>query len=192
MARDLFVAEGFAAASMSSIAARLGGSKATLYKYFPSKEALFEAVMERKCATILATLYDPDPPTGDVRDLLRTIGRRMLEVIFQPDALALHRVVMAESVRFPEIARIFFAQGPERVQRQLAARLAALDARGVIACSDPLLTAQQFLAMTKGELHMRVICGLAPSLTPEEIERQIDHAVALIAPGLERQAPAVA
>ena len=46
-AEDIFLEEGFQAASMSAIAARLGGSKGTLYNYFESKEELYAAVIER-------------------------------------------------------------------------------------------------------------------------------------------------
>jgi AcrR family transcriptional regulator len=46
IARDIFLEEGYAAASMSAIAARLGGSKGTLYNYFASKEELFKAVIQ--------------------------------------------------------------------------------------------------------------------------------------------------
>ena len=47
VARDCFLAEGYAATSMSTIAARLGGSKGTLYNYFKNKEDLFAAVVQR-------------------------------------------------------------------------------------------------------------------------------------------------
>src|SRR3954471_15781656 len=49
VAQEVFLEEGFAAASMSTIAARLGGSKGTLYNYFRSKDELFKAYVERRC-----------------------------------------------------------------------------------------------------------------------------------------------
>jgi AcrR family transcriptional regulator len=189
VARGVFVAHGFAAASMSDIAARVGGSKATLYKYFCSKEALFEAVMQRKCAEVRASFDDPDLSAAELRTLLRTVGRRLLTVIYQPEALALYRVIHAEGARFPTIARAFFAEGPEKMHHALAGRLAALAARGAIRCDNPLLAAQQFIAMLKGERHMRVSCGVAPPPDMEEIAAAVDHAVALVAGGLERAAP---
>src|SRR6201996_5918804 len=49
VAQEVFLEEGFANASMSVIAARLGGSKGTLYNYFKSKDELFNAYVERRC-----------------------------------------------------------------------------------------------------------------------------------------------
>src|SRR5579871_4719106 len=62
--REVFLAQGYAAASMSEIAAKLGGSKGTLYNYFRSKEELFGALMTEVCAAQAAVYFDPLPPIG--------------------------------------------------------------------------------------------------------------------------------
>ena len=64
VAREVFFEEGYAAASMSSIAARLGGSKGTLYNYFRSKDELFEAQVRDGCERLAAGTFDPRPRTG--------------------------------------------------------------------------------------------------------------------------------
>ena len=58
VAQDVFLDEGFAAASMSTIAARLGGSKGTLYNYFKSKEELFNAYVQRRCMWQHDAIYE--------------------------------------------------------------------------------------------------------------------------------------
>jgi AcrR family transcriptional regulator len=185
VARDAFIEEGFAATSMSTIAARVGGSKATLYKYFPSKEQLFEDMMAESCAAVLEALLKPELPHDDVRALLRACGSRFLSALFTPDALSIIRLIYAEGVRFPEVARTFFENGPDFVSQELAKHLTQLARRGLIRCADPLLTTQQFLGMILGDKQLRVAWGLAPMLTEAEIDAQVEHAVELIAPGLE-------
>ena len=77
VAREVFMAEGFADASMSAIAARVGGSKGTLYNYFPSKEGLFAAVIQDACDRKQATLFDSLNVEGEtVEAVLSTVGRR--------------------------------------------------------------------------------------------------------------------
>ncbi len=76
-AREVFQEEGFDRASMSEIAARVGGSKATLYSYFKSKEELFVAVM--KGSTEVGNVYKPFadpslPKVSSFEDLRRDLG----------------------------------------------------------------------------------------------------------------------
>src|SRR5882757_6223376 len=65
VARDAFLSTGYADTSMSAIAARLGGSKGTLYNYFKSKDELFNAYVERRCLwqdEIFAAPLDDETP----------------------------------------------------------------------------------------------------------------------------------
>ncbi|HLY77858.1 MAG TPA: TetR/AcrR family transcriptional regulator, partial [Caulobacteraceae bacterium] len=74
VAQEVFLEEGFANASMSTIAARLGGSKGTLYNYFKSKDELFTAYVERRCLwqdEIFASPLKNETPD----QTLRRIGR---------------------------------------------------------------------------------------------------------------------
>ena len=188
IAKDAFLNDGYAATSMSVIADLLGGSKATLYKYFPSKEALFEAMMERHGAAAFAVLTENVLPTDDVRGLLHGFGTRFLRKLSTADTLKMARLVHGEGVRVPEVARIFFAYGPDRAHGHLSDRLAAMAADGLIHCPEPLLTAKQFLGMVRGDIHMRQVCGLVDPPDDAQIDHLVDHAVKLIAPGLERGA----
>jgi AcrR family transcriptional regulator len=69
-AQACFLAEGYAATSMSTIAARLGGSKGTLYSYVKNKEDLFAAVVQRACTAIQQALDSLDARTGDLQPCL--------------------------------------------------------------------------------------------------------------------------
>lgn len=73
IAREVFMEEGYAAASMSTIAARVGGSKGTLYNYFRSKAELFVAVIQHQCDLSQAELFD-GIDEGDLRTHLTQLG----------------------------------------------------------------------------------------------------------------------
>lgn len=97
VAQDVFLEEGFANASMSVIAARVGGSKATLYAYFRSKEALFSAYVERRC------LWQDDlfaAPLGDEApdETLRRIGRAYLARVLSDFNLRNFRLIVARAL----------------------------------------------------------------------------------------------
>lgn len=184
VAAEAFALEGYGITSMSSIATRLGGSKATLYKYFASKEELFEAVMERKCEAVIGPLEELVDASRDPAELLRAFGIIFLTRLCQPDAIEIHRTVHGEAQRFPEVARTFFANGPDMAYAVLTPALARFHAAGLVDCPDPRLAAEQFLAMVRGDLHLRVSSGLVPAPSDAEIERQVTHAVRIFVHGI--------
>jgi AcrR family transcriptional regulator len=187
VAAEAFALEGYGITSMSTIAAKLGGSKATLYKYFTSKEELFEAVMQRKCEAVIGPLEELAIASRDPAALLHAFGKIFLSRLCQPDALVIHRTVHGEGQRFPEVARTFFQCGPEAAYAVLTPALARFHAEGLIDCPDPRLAVEQFLAMVRGDIHMRVSCGLAPPPDDAEIERQVAHAVGIFVRGISRR-----
>lgn len=117
-ARDAFLTSGYAGMSMSGLLQTLGGSKSTLWGYFPSKEDLFAAVLEDVAANLHAELvgiFGSEP----VLDLgIRNFNRAFLATLETPDSVAIWRLIVAESGRFPELGRLFHeraAQYPERL-----------------------------------------------------------------------------
>lgn len=187
VASEIFAREGYGVSSMSSIAALLGGSKATLYKYFTSKEELFHAVMQRKCEAVIGPLEQLAGSSPDPATLLLAFGKIFLTRLCQPDAIVIHRTVHAEAERFPEVARTFFSYGPDAAYAVLTPALARFHAEGVIDCPDPRLAAEQFLAMVRGDLHLRVSSGLITPPGEAEIERQVNHAVGIFVRGIARR-----
>ncbi len=180
-----FADEGYGATSMSTIAARLGGSKATLYKYFPSKEGLFEAVMQQRCERVLAPLRDLRSSAGtDLESLLVEFGVHFLTKIYEPGALDVHRLIQSEGGRFPELAEAFFRAGPNNVLDELRATLERFAQGGQIGCDDLTLAAGQFLGMLRGDRHWRFTAGLLPAPDADEIAREVRHAARIFVAGL--------
>src|SRR3954464_6650405 len=112
VAEAVFLEQGFAAASMSEIAARLGGSKGTLYNYFKSKDELFEAYVQRHCVLNLDELYGMAPDGESVRHTLARIGRAFLRRVLSDNNLRHFRLIVAEAERAPEFGRLFYEAGP--------------------------------------------------------------------------------
>lgn len=160
VASDLFMREGYAAASMSAIAARLGGSKGTLYNYFPSKESLFAALMKEACDVGDWTTFPPDAADTDVGEVLFDTGLRFLNFVLSERARSLHRLVVAEAERFPELGRTFYENGPKLGIMALAAWLERQMKAGRLRVVDPERAAATFLVLCKSETHQKVLWGV--------------------------------
>ena len=178
VAKALFLAQGYAATSMSEIAARLGGSKGTLYNYFRSKEELFAAFMIDTCQIGANAVFDPIVPPGpDLRAALVELGVNFLTFLLQPDTLAVHRLVVAECGRFPELGRIFYETGPKRGQENLAAFFAPLIAQGRLKAGDPLEVGHWFKDILLGDVYNRTLWGVLGPMSPEDMRRHVGRAV---------------
>lgn len=170
IAQQSFLAHGYSATSMSAIAAEIGGSKSTLWTYFPSKEALFTAVLEAATSSFRQDLADLLKPTGEMEQTLFAFCQSYLTKITSPEGLALHRLVASESVRFPEIAQIFYESAPAAITRLLTAYLAKQIDRGNVINCDPLDAARILMSMCLGDLHLRKLWGQTTA-SPREIEK---------------------
>ena len=100
----VFLEHGFEKTTMSDIADELGGSKATLYGYFSSKEELFLEAMSTLGEAHFAATFAELSTGGDIRDMLHRFGISMLRITTSTDALAMFRLMTAVSTR-PEIGR---------------------------------------------------------------------------------------
>jgi len=178
VARELFQAQGYAATSMSEIAARLGGSKGTLYNYFRSKEELFAAFMIDTCQIGANAVFDPIMPPGpDLREALTDLGVNFLTFLLKPDTLAVHRLVVAECGRFPELGRIFYETGPKRGQENLARFFAPIVAEGRLKAGDPMEIGHWYKDILLGDVYNRTLWGVLGELTPADTRAHVSRAV---------------
>lgn len=118
-ATGAFLTRGYAATCMSGIASVLGGSKATLWAHFASKEELFTAVVET-----LTSLYEAEVDRLIGRQSFSAEGLRnfclsFLTQLFRERSNRLYRLIIGEGERFPELGRIFNERGPERMKAHL-------------------------------------------------------------------------
>ncbi len=176
VAQDVFLEEGFAAASMSTIAARLGGSKGTLYNYFKSKDDLFNAYVERRClwqAEAVSLKPDETP-----LEALNRVARAYLAFVTDDLTLRNFRLVVAEAERSPDISRIFYEAGPARGLERMAAFLSDLQAAGLLDLGgDAVGAAGDFLGLIQYRYFKARLCNYIPAPTAAEIEAQSARAV---------------
>jgi AcrR family transcriptional regulator len=172
-----FLSDGYAATSMSSISARVGGSKATLYNYFSSKEDLFAAVIEEKCRDAQAMFLDFNPENADFRELLTQLGERLVHLALKDDSIATFRLITAESARFPELGRLFYMGGRQRGKQILGDFFERAQKAGKLRPGNPKDMAVLFVELCKGELVLLKVWNVRPKPTEKEIKATIATAV---------------
>lgn len=171
VAAKSFLEHGYAATTMSGIAATVGGSKGTLWNYFPSKEGLFEAVLDRVTAVYRAQMLEMLANTdGDLRATLHNVTLKLLSKATSCDAIALNRLVLAEAAPFPEVGRIFYDRAPRQTQLLLAQFLAAAMARGQLRSDDPYMAARSFTTLALAGCHQKLLLCLIDCATPDLME----------------------
>jgi AcrR family transcriptional regulator len=145
-ALTVFSAHGFAAAKLDAVAKVAGVSKGTLYLYFESKEALFEAMaLELMRVPVLAqleTIAQAETATDALRQLIQFMTR-MLE---DPRRSALPKLIIAESAGFPELARIWLKTVIQPARKRLVALIEAGIASGEFRKVDPWETTKLVIA----------------------------------------------
>ena len=176
-AAEVFLEEGFAAASMSAIAARVGGSKGTLYNYFKSKEALFEAYVRRHCAWQQEAMFALLSPESDIREALTHFGTRFLGSVLSEFSLRNFRLVIAEAERAPEIGQAFYQAGPLSGVSRLAGYIEQWASDGQLTLADPPAAAHQFIGLCQSRLLKARLCNAIPELSAEDINAEVAAAV---------------
>jgi AcrR family transcriptional regulator len=144
----LFLQKGSGGVSVDEIARQSGVAKTFIYGRYPGKAALFVEAIERLMADAIGTLHLAEPLPDDVEEGLYAFGRKLLDIVLQPEALAFHRQFIAEAGRFPELARLFVERNPLR--SMIIEVLATYVNRGVLVLDDPKLAAEHFAILVVG------------------------------------------
>jgi len=177
-ATEMFLAQGYGATSIEAMAQRLGMSKRTFYARFKDKAALFEAVVRH----IVDRLKPPDMAHlfegASLEEILLHVGELALAAATAPSALALHRLVLSESSRFPELAAIATGEGT----RQMAVNALAQLLADRLPAEEADFAAQQFLQMVIS-LPQRSALGIAPKMSKEQHRQWVRRTVSLFLHG---------
>jgi TetR/AcrR family transcriptional repressor of mexJK operon len=184
-ATRLFLEKGWDATSIDEISRRSGVAKRFIYARYPDKAALFVGVVERFRAELLGEFHEPGPLPDDVDEGLLAFGRRLLELALRPDALAMHRLFIAEAIRFPDLTRLFFERNRERGVDEIVQVLRAYADRGALELADAQTCAEQFFIMVVGiPQRIALLIGREPQA---EEERRLRGAVRLFLDGCRRR-----
>ena len=177
VATEIFLSEGYASASMSTIAAKLGGSKGTLYNYFKSKEELFAAYVQRSCIFHRGEIADLLLEDGDARTVLTAFAKGYLRAFTAEPALQNWRVISAESHKSPDIGRLFYESGPLAGARILAAYIEKAVARGALVVPDVMTAAHHFTSLIHGRMIKARLLNYIPAPTDAEIAAEVEAAM---------------
>jgi TetR/AcrR family transcriptional regulator, mexJK operon transcriptional repressor len=161
IAGRLFLKHGFAETTMQMIALEAEASKETLYRHFASKEALFAELINAKAVAVSgpqSALARDEPPETALREL----GTSLLTLMMKGEAPSLFNVVVADARRAPDLARIFYDQGPGATLRRLTAYLRSATQRGQLRCPNPHQAAKLFLGAVVSHYHLHCLIGQPP------------------------------
>ena len=176
-ARKLFFAHGYDMTSMDDVVREAGVSKATLYAYFQSKEALFAEVAREERARVAANLFVFDPEDHDVPAMLGRVGRGLVRVVTNPRMVSWFRAVLAVGDRMPQLGADYYNDGVRGAMRRLAIYLEHQARLGILEIDDPDLAAAQFLEMAQTTMARPMLFGAATMPSDERINYVVDSAV---------------
>ncbi len=182
-ARAVFMAAGFDGASMGEIARAAGVSKGTLYVYFDSKEALFEALTVAEKSGLAEVLFTLDAEDPDVRAVLTRLGHTYLAELSRPEQVSVVRMVIGACEKFPRFGQAFFEAGPAQGILRLSAYLDRQVAAGRLRAADTELAAAHFLHLCQSGLLTRLLFNAGGRVSAADIGHRVDEAVRVFLSG---------
>jgi TetR/AcrR family transcriptional regulator, mexJK operon transcriptional repressor len=182
IAASMFMERGFEGTSIDAVAEAAGVGKATLYARYKDKGELFAAVLQRKIDRWLAQNETAEEATGSVEDVLLALARRTVAGALTPEAVAINRIVMAQSARFPSLAKLVHEQGWQRSNAAVAALLDRFARAGQIEVDDTAVAADLFLSLIIGRQTRMAMLGIETD--PEHVDQRVQAAVKLFLDGV--------
>jgi TetR/AcrR family transcriptional regulator, mexJK operon transcriptional repressor len=178
VAAEIFISEGFSAASTNEIARRANSSKTTFYSRFPTKEQLFVAVIERRMTGIFQQVAGSFPEDHPIEDTLRKFGSGLIRLALSKEQIALVRVVSMEAAKFPELGKRFYELGPKRGEEALAAYFTKQVEKGLLSNDDTRQMAQHFMSLITGGRVRWFVLGFDASLVPKSaLQKHLNSAI---------------
>lgn len=199
VAHEVFCEMGYEKTSMNEIAARLGGSKTTLYGYFPSKKLLFQEVMSAAAHRnrdeistyidqsvevipegykhrIEAVFSEAENSPMDIAAILKDFGEKFMSRICLPEFQELYRLAVEESGR-SETSSVFYEVGPLTGHKRIAAILEVFMQRGQLRRADTGVAAAQLFALLRAELFERYLFRYGEPFDAEMFRQKVGTAV---------------
>jgi AcrR family transcriptional regulator len=183
VATKLFLADGYGATSIEAIAARARISKRTFYHRFADKSVLFGAVVHRIIQNLRPSAGTPLWEGQTLEEVLRRLAILMLRAAVTPEVLALHRLIIAEAPRFPELAAAVAGEGSRaEAINGIAAVLKREATAGRMTLANAEFAAAQFMQLVISVPQRRAL-GLGTPMTADELEGWANDSVDLFLDG---------
>ncbi len=175
-ARPILLRDGLGGTTLDRVATEGKISKMTLYRHFPSKEALFEGLVRAMCEYLREDLEKASSANVDkpVATRLADELRAFTSALIEPDALALYRLIVADGWRFPGLSRVFDQSGMRVIRRRIAQLLES----GGVPANKTGQVAAEVVAMGLGDAYQRAVLGIVEQGDSEAFAQQIAAAIA--------------
>ncbi len=170
----LFLKNGYSETSVNTIVTLSGGSKATFYSYFPTKDMLLRAVVDG----IVSNREEPElQASEDIRVALVTYCEHRMRIIFSRQHRALLRLIIAEREHFPDIAAMYYKRGPQRSHDILVEYMQELKRRGRLDIESAEESAEFFIGMLLHQWYSRQLFLRSAPPTTKAMRERADHVV---------------
>jgi AcrR family transcriptional regulator len=180
VAKETFQELGFEKTSMSEISSRVGGSKATLYNYFASKEELFFEVMTHLEFDIIHTIALPS--AGNIAESLHQFGKRLLAFLYSPEIRAHRHLAITESGR-TDLGRIVYERGILRSQNLVSEFLQEAMDQGKLRQTDSIVATRHLIALLESELMDRFLFQIPMEIDEKKIKEVAHRAIEIFIKG---------
>lgn len=175
-ATRLFMQQGYAATSMEQIATAASSGKQTVYRRYSSKEQLFTAVVGAMAVHISHATATAEAKLSDPLAALRETCRASLELIADPRAIAVYRIMIAEAQRFPELNDRIVREVVEPFYDSVRHLIAAARKAGQISPDcDELQVGRALTGLITGWSLKQVLLGQKALATQSEREEFFDR-----------------
>src|SRR5258708_8518506 len=171
-ARHEFAGNGYAASSMETVARRAGVSTKTLYRLVPNKGALFEEMVTERIDRVASIVKLRGCQGRDIETALTDALIVFAELILDGEVIALQRMILGESDKFPEAASTYYHKAIRRTEDTLAGWLKAQAARGLLEIGDATAAAGMLIGMLVFQPMRAVMFGQQPPPSREDIEHR--------------------
>lgn len=182
IAGAMFMKHGFDGTSVDGVAEAAAMSKRTLYGHYRDKNELFSAVLRNLIDRWLVPINQFRAGNADLEPMLMEIGRHLLTSALAPQAVSLHRIIIAESERRPEFGRLAYTEGRRPAIRAIAAGLRRH--RAILRIDDLETAAEQFMSLVIDSSLRLAALGIGPG--PSDVEHRLRDAVDLFLNGALR------
>ncbi len=184
-AREEFADKGFAATSIETVARRAGVSTKTLYRLIPNKATLFEGMVSDRLNRALADVNLHAADVTDIEQALQAALMACASLALDKEVVALQRMALQETGKFPELAAVFYKNGIRRTAAELAGWLSTQQKRGLIALDDADDAAGMLLGMVADAPRRAALFGNLPLPSHAQIEARVRNCVALFLRGCQ-------
>lgn len=172
LAAELFEKYGYDRCSMAALSDRLGGSKATLYGYFPSKEELLRAVLDFQVASEADQIMRDFPASEDLRQSLIVLGTAYLNKRMSPLPVTNIRMV-ANQPAGSTMGKDFYESIIRPAFERLAHKFEKLMEEGKLKQADPWLALMHWKGLIDWDFFERRLLGAIDGPDPKEIKKAV-------------------